>query len=685
MHHGISQEGAAGDNLGRKAMQQWAEAATVAGVDMEGFDVAATSEQLTAWALARGLEIGTLYARFSTKMQQSTDDQVRECIVWAARANIFVPPACISIDEAVKGSRVRRVGLDRTKQILATRGATVLLVFKASRLFRQAGQGFQFIQQEVVEEGLRAVSVSQGIDTNDKKTWKLQMQVHGLMDDMLLDAIGDHVRAGQVGLFLNNYTTGALGVGYRRREVPDARPTNRGLPRTVPEVDPDAADLIRRHAQLHLDGMPIKEGVRRWNSAGGPCDPRSTTGKMTYAPYRRLLSNRRLTGHWEFGRKRNQFSSKRDYVTQVEQPDEEVTTRYFEDLRILDDETFFALQSLLNKKKTGPRGPRNPKRYQLWDLATELFHCKHCSTPDDPVRFYTAGGGKVTMQCRRGDECGCPATVRRDLAVQAVCDSLTTLIARDAELVEAVVCRSQQLDSAADDGLQDEIVATEKKMRSLTNRIDDLFELSGQGSDADRRDVKARIRSAQSERTAVQAELNRLNQAAVSSTSTLTSEQARAAMSEMSTLLSQAAAGELGDDAVYKALSVFRSLTGGRIWVRAERRAARKHTNVRGEYRPCLVRGTTEMAGAAPRDEHPGEKVSLWLRKPPRLDAIAERVHQLIDEQRLSYRDTAKQLRREGHNLNSGNVWYSYQRWYEMQDLPVPDVPYNNGKKRRSA
>ena len=58
-----------------------------------------------------------------------------------------------------------RAGLDRTKSILNQQLAKVLLVYKASRLFRQAGKGYQFINEEVVEEGLRAVSVSQGIDT----------------------------------------------------------------------------------------------------------------------------------------------------------------------------------------------------------------------------------------------------------------------------------------------------------------------------------------------------------------------------------------------------------------------------------------------------------------------------------------------------------------------------------------
>ena len=79
------------------------------------------------------------------------------------------------------------------------------------------------------------------------------------------------------------------------------------------------------------------------------------------------------------------------------------------------------------------------------------------------------------------------------------------------------------------------------------------------------------------------------------------------------------------------------------------------------------------------------EEVEVWLRKPPRLDALVERVHELMDQQGLSYRDAAKVLPAEGKKVNSGNVWYSYRRYYDMRDLPVPKRPYNNGRPRKSA
>ena len=49
--------------------------------------------------------------------------------------------------------------------------------------------------------------------------------IGGLMDEILLETIADHVRSGIKSLFVAGYATGALPVGYRPVEVPGARPT----------------------------------------------------------------------------------------------------------------------------------------------------------------------------------------------------------------------------------------------------------------------------------------------------------------------------------------------------------------------------------------------------------------------------------------------------------------------------
>jgi len=576
---------------------------------------------------------------------------------------------------------VRRDGLERAKAILHSRQAQTLLVFKVSRLLRTGYKSFQFVNEEVVEEGLRAVSTSQGIDTRDEKTWKALMYLHGMMDEMLLDTIADHCRAGLKTLFEQGFVTGALTVGYGRVEVPGAPLTNRKLPRTIPQVIREVAQLIRQHYEWIRDGMTIKEGWRRWRAAGGPYDARSINQCMSYPAYRRMLSNPRYLGCWAFGRKRNRWSSKRDYNQQVDGPVEEVAIYRCEELRILDDELFFAVQARLAELKLGPRGPHKQKKeIHLWDLVTDCFHCAHCM-----VRFHQAGANGKGMRCKRGDQCSCLSVVKREEAVQAVCKKLTELLWRDADLLRQITCGARDIDADGDAQLQAEIASQKAKIQALTKKIDDLEEFSGQGSEEDRQRRKAEVNAATIQRATEQIELTRLEKSLGGGAQAITPDAITRILQEFGTLLEDGASGKLGPDMVYKAASVFRRLVGGRILVHVEPRPGRKRTVVRGVFTPQLLRAVALAAQtAAPAEEPSVATVELWLRKPPKLDALADRVHQLMDIEFLSYREAAKALQAEGHQVNSGNVWYIYRRWYQMRGLPVPEQPYNNGRPRKS-
>ncbi len=680
MTFGINDVGGVTHDLAAEVTRCWLNAAAKSGVDTSNFAPDASLDRRIAWASRQGLENGCIYTRFSSKHQHSTGDQVRTCFEHAASKGIYCPPEFICADEGTSGCRSRRDGLERLIRLLQSGLVCVLLVFKVSRLFRQAFKGYQLIQQEVVEEGLRAISVTQGIDTADTRAWKMLFQVHGMVDEMLLEATADHVRAGLKGLFARGYVTGAIPVGYRREELPDAPKTNHGLPRYGPAVDPQVAETIRSHFELIRDGMPIRKAWQMWVANGGPADPRSTTGKMTYSAYRRMLSRLGYTGRWEFGRKRNEFSTKRDYAKQVEQPDEQVEKFECVELRIIDDELFFAVQHRLAELKTGPRGPRPEKPPQLWDLVTDLFFCASCDE-----RFYQSGARGQGMQCKNGALCPCLSAIKRQDAVRAICEKLGELIGQDAELIEQVICCAREVDAQGDEQLQSAMAVLQKQIAGLTRKISDLHDLAGQGDDEDRKETMARVRAAQAERATARRELTQIERRLQKADAIISPEQVGEVLSEFSQLLEEAASGELGNEAVYKAVSVFRSLVGERVWVHVEPRPNRKQKNARGVFRPDVLNSVRDALGLLPvhgADE--SHEVTVWLRKPPRLDAIAERVHELVDGEGLSYRDAAKQLRKEGYQVNSGNVWYSYRRYYEMMGKPLPEMAYNNGHQRCS-
>jgi DNA invertase Pin-like site-specific DNA recombinase len=665
----------------------WAEQAARSGVNLTGYDSASSLANRIAWAQAIGLVIGAVLSRFSSKLQHSTECQVLDCVKYAASHGIYVPAEYVCVDEGVSGRKVRRDGLDRMKTILGHKLARVLLVFKVSRLFRVAYRGFQFFQEEVVEEDLRAISVSQGIDTADDRSWKQLAYLHGIMDEMLLTTIADHVRSGIFSLFRAGFVVGALTLGYSAKEVVGAQPTNRGRPRTMPAVDPEVAKLIVQHYEWARDGMPIKQGWRRWVAAHGPCDVRSTTGFMSYNAYRRMLSNPRYTGRWAFGRKRNLWSSKRDYTLQVDQPETEVMLVQSEELRIVSDELFFAVQQRLTGLKTGPRGPKKRKNPQLWDLVTDCFFCATCSTAEKPVRFYQAGANGHGMRCKHFALCPSPTVVRRRDAVLAVCQKLTDLLQEDALLIEQTIAYALAHDAADDASVRDEIAAVEKKIDAIGHKIDDLTELAGEGSDEDRASLKAKVKAAQSVRAAKHAERSRLLKALNGSVASITPDRVRELLADLRQLLQDGAAGTLGGDIIFRTADLFRRLVGGRIWVHVEQRAGRKRTkNVRGTFIPHVMPTVRWQLDDHRNPEQPTPSmVQVWLREPPKCDLLADRVHQLMDIEGRSYRDAAKTLQAEGHKINSGIVWQIYRRHYEMIGQPVPDRPYNDGRPRQSS
>ena len=666
----LTPEGGANIALRRQAHEWWLEAARAAGLDLAGFDPDAPMERRVAWALGLGLHIATVYTRFSGKAQHSTDDQARAVVQFAARNGMYVPPELISSDEAIKGRRIRRVGLDRLKAILAARLATVLLVFKASRLFRQAAEGFKLIQEEVVEAGLRAISVSQGIDTADRRSWKIQLQCHGMADEMLLDAIADHCREGLIGLFRKGWAVGAIGVGYQRVEIPGAPPTNRGLPRTGPAVHDETAARIRRHADWLLAGMAVSVGARRWRAEGGPCDPRSPVGVMTDRSYRRLFANIRLTGRWEYGRRRNHWSTKRDGNRPELQVDSEVHTYLCEELRILSDATFLALQERLGPLGGPARDRRVERPRALHDLLTDVFHCPHCDRRD-----HAYGADCLKMHCP-GIDCPHHVTVDRPRAVEAVMARLGEILGRDRDLVDRVVAATARLDARGDEQLAAEVADLERKVAASTRKIDDLEDLLGSGSEEDRAQTKAKIRAAQAERAGDRVALERLVRSARSRRQ-VAPDEVRRALGELGEVLAAAGDGRLGDEATLRAAATFRRLVGGRVTVRVGARAVRRHPEIRGEFTPALLEALAEDLGIPVVAPGPAPApVSAWLRRPP-IDDKAEEARRLHEEDGLSFQQIG-----ERWGQSSSPAFRAYHRYYEMAGLPAPPSRATRGRPR---
>ena len=115
-----------------------------------------------------------------------------------------------------------------------------------------------------------------------------------------------------------------------------------------------------------------------------------------------------------------------------------------------------------------------------------------------------------------------------------------------------------------------------------------------------------------------------------------------------------------------------------------EQRAARKRVNARGVFVPQLLSAFGEDAPLdANSATRPVAPVSVWLRKPPKRDLLADRVYQLLDVENRTYAEACEILRSEGHIMNDGILWQIRRRYYEMRGEDVPPRPYNGGVRRK--
>src|SRR5208283_64602 len=174
----------------------------------------------------RAQHIGAVYARYSSRFQQSVADQIRGCLEAAVKQGIFVPRENIFFDLAVRGSKQRRPGLDRLRATLESKDVRVLLIFTTNRLFRKTYKALQFVEEEVVGRGIRCQFVKSGVDTADEKRWRMLYQIQAMTDEFVVGMYADNIRAAHEGLLHKKLVFGTITFGYRAKEIP-GQPTRR--------------------------------------------------------------------------------------------------------------------------------------------------------------------------------------------------------------------------------------------------------------------------------------------------------------------------------------------------------------------------------------------------------------------------------------------------------------------------
>jgi DNA invertase Pin-like site-specific DNA recombinase len=189
--------------------------------------------------------IGAIYARYSSRFQDSIADQVRTLFEAAHQQNIFIPRDHVFFDLAVRGWKDRRPGLTSLRDAIKRKSFQVFLVFTTSRLFRRTYKAMQFVEEEIVERGIRGIFVKSNLDTADGENWRTMFQLFAAMDEAMVRMYGSHVQAAHEGLFIRGMVCMTLPLGYTGEDVPGEF-TKQKRPRRKIVIDPETARWIKR-------------------------------------------------------------------------------------------------------------------------------------------------------------------------------------------------------------------------------------------------------------------------------------------------------------------------------------------------------------------------------------------------------------------------------------------------------
>jgi site-specific DNA recombinase len=290
------------------------------------------------------------YGRYSSDSQRDTsiDDQRRVVQRWAERHGHELVRDCS--DSAVSGARVFRLtGLQEAIRVACTRPAPfeAIVVDQLSRLSRDVGDTDAMIKR-LRFFGVRVIAVSDGLDTGDEHT-KISVTVKSLVNELYLDDLRKTTKRGLDGQFLKGYSTGGRTYGYRSEPVyePTNRPDPRGKPVPVGyrlTVVPEEAAATREIFRLFREGHGEKAIAKQLNAA---TPARAWRPNTIYL----MLKNPKYVGQISFNRRewhKNPDTGRRVY--RFRPPDQwEGTTS--EALRIIDDETWHAVQRRLRSRQ----------------------------------------------------------------------------------------------------------------------------------------------------------------------------------------------------------------------------------------------------------------------------------------------------------------------------------------------
>lgn len=283
------------------------------------------------------LKVNTvIYARYSSHSQteQSIEGQLKVCRDYAKQNGLTIIDQYV--DEAMTGKNDNRPAFQKMIRDSKNGFFDVVLVYKYDRFSREA-DGSEKYEKKLEKNGVILMSATERFE--DNSAGRFMKRIMFAQNAYYSDELGEKIKRG-LGINADKceYTGGGKAFGYKKSPN-----ENKLIP------DENTAPYVRKIFEMYAAGKTIAEIARYLNDLGIKT---SMGGKFNKSSFASILNNKRYIGIYTF----------------------KGTEKTCEDMRIIDDDLFYKVQSLKAKNKAAPARKRAKENY----LLTPKLLCGYC-------------------------------------------------------------------------------------------------------------------------------------------------------------------------------------------------------------------------------------------------------------------------------------------------------------------
>lgn len=364
-----------------------------------------------------------IYARYSSDMQSeaSIEDQVRLCRE-RADAEGF-PIAEVFSDFAISGGFLRnRPGMLSLLE-RARSGDFEIVVAEALDRISRDQEDIAAIFKRLNHAGVRIVTLAEG------EISELHIGLKGTMNALFLKDLAQKTRRGQRGRVEAGKIPGGNSYGYEMvRSLKDDGSVTTGE-RFIHEAE---AQIIRRIFREYADGLPPREIASRLNHEGIP-SPRGglwNASTINGSRQRRngILNNELYRGRIIYNRQTFRKDPETGKRISRPNPESEWVTTEVQELRIIDEQTWEAVQAIKDRYSS-LRGNRRQTRKRLLSGFVRCGACGGAMTIVNRERY------SCSAKRERGT-CSSPVGIRAAELENRVLDGLRKILHGRQDLVE---------------------------------------------------------------------------------------------------------------------------------------------------------------------------------------------------------------------------------------------------------